>query len=89
MLGGATENLAKIETSLSGRVAAFVNAMNDIGQRSGTVSDRFEQQMKGFLTGTSDVLQGIAQAAERFDAQGKALAAAAGQIDASNQRTEN
>src|SRR5262249_15789933 len=64
VLGGATENLGKIETALSGRVASFVTAMNDIGQRSGIASDRFEAQMKSFLTGTSEVLQGIAHAAE-------------------------
>ncbi|MBV8840668.1 MAG: hypothetical protein JO000_29375, partial [Alphaproteobacteria bacterium] len=88
VLGGATENLGKIETTLSGRVASFVTAMNDIGQRSGVASERFETQMKAFLTGTSEVLQGIAHAAERFDSQGKQLAAAATQIDASNRRTE-
>ena len=49
VLGGATENLAKIETTLSGRVASFVTAMNDVGQRSGAVSEQFETQMRAFL----------------------------------------
>ena len=63
VLGGATENLAKIETTLSRRVSEFVATMNDIGERSGATSDRFEQQMKAFLTGTGEVLAGIAHAA--------------------------
>ena len=75
VLGGATENLAKIETNLSRRVSEFVATMNDIGERSGAVSDRFEEQMKAFLTGTGEVLRGISHAAEKFEAQGKALAA--------------
>ena len=87
VLGGATENLAKIETTLSGRVASFVTAMNDVGQRSGAVSERFETQMRAFLQGTGEVLQGITQAAERFDTQAKALSAAASSIDGSNKRT--
>jgi hypothetical protein len=44
--------------------------------------------MKAFLTGTGEALRGIAHAAERFEEQGKALSAAASQIDASNKRTE-
>ena len=54
VLGGATENLGTIETTLSGRVSEFVTTMNDIGDRSGAASDRFEDQMKAFLTGTGD-----------------------------------
>ena len=89
VLGGATENLAKIETTLSRRVSEFVTTMNDIGERSGSTSDRFEQQMKAFLTGTGDVLRGHRQCGARSSrTQGKALAAAAEQIDASNRRTE-
>ena len=88
VLGGATENLAQIETSLSARVVEFVTAMNDIGERSGAISDRFEKQMKAFLTGTSEVLQGICQAAEKFDAQGKDACRGSRTDRRSNQRTE-
>jgi hypothetical protein len=88
VLGGATENLAKIETTLSRRVSEFVATMNDIGDRSGSTGERFEHQMKTFLTGTGEVLAGISHAAERFEAQGKTLAVAAEQIDVSNRRTE-
>src|ERR1041384_3811398 len=45
VLGGATENLSKIETTLSRRVSEFVSTMNDIGEKSGATSDRFEMQM--------------------------------------------
>src|SRR5205823_2932067 len=61
---------------------------NDISQRSGETSSRFEEQMKGFQAGTGAILSDIAAAAEKFDVQGKALGAAAEQIDASNRRTE-
>src|SRR5437763_4101614 len=88
VLGGATENLSTIETTLSRRVADFVTTMNDISERSGATSSRFEQQMKGFQAGTGAILSDIAAAAEKFDVQGKALGAAAEQIDASNRRTE-
>ena len=88
VLGGATENLSTIETTLSGRVAEFVTTMNDIGERSGASSSRFEEQMKAFQTGTGAILRDIAAAAEKFDVHGKALASAAEQIDASNRRTE-
>ena len=60
VLGGATENLSTIETTLSGRVAEFVTTMNDIGERSGAVNSRFEEQMKAFLTGTGAILREIA-----------------------------
>src|SRR5947209_18304448 len=62
--------------------------MNDISERSGATSSRFEEQMKAFQSGTGTILRDIAVAAERFDVQGKALAAAAEQIDTSNRRTE-
>jgi hypothetical protein len=88
VLGGATENLAKIETNLSRRVSEFVGTMNDIGDRTGSTSDRFEQQMKAFLAGTGDVLGGLNNAAHKFEEQGRTLAAAAEQIDSSNRRTE-
>jgi len=88
VLGGATENLSTIETTLSGRVAEFVTTMNDIGERSGAVNSRFEDQMKSFHGGTATILRDIASAADKFDVQGKALAAAAEQIDTSNRRTE-
>ena len=65
VLGGATENLAKIETNLSRRVSEFVATMNDIGERSGSTSDRFEQQMKAFLTGTGEVLGAASRNAAR------------------------
>src|SRR6185503_4956619 len=76
------------ETALSGRVAEFVATMNDIGERSGATSSRFEEQMKAFQSGTGTILREISTAAEKFDVQGKALAAAAEQIDTSNRRTE-
>ena len=88
VLGGATQNLSTIETALSGRVAEFVTTMNDIGERSGAVNSRFEEQMKAFQTGTGTILRDIASAAEKFDTQGKALASAAEQIDTSNRRTD-
>ena len=72
VLGGATENLAKIETTLSRRVSEFVATMNDIGERSGSTSDRFEHQMKAFLTGTGEVLAGITQAAREVRGAGQA-----------------
>ena len=40
------------------------------------------------MSGTGEMLRDIARAAEKFEAQGKALAAAAEQIDGSNRRTE-
>jgi hypothetical protein len=89
VLGGATQNLSTIETNLSGRVAEFVTTMNDIGERSGASSARFEEQMKAFQAGTATILRDVAVAAEKFDVQGKALAAAAEQIDTSNRRTED
>ena len=88
VLGGATQNLSTIETALSGRVAEFVATMNDIGERSGAVNSRFEEQMKAFQVGTGTILREISAASEKFDAQGKALASAAEQIDSSNRRTE-
>ena len=88
VVGGATQNLSTIETALSGRVSEFVATMNDIGERSGAVNSRFEEQMKSFHAGTGAVLRDIAAAAERFETQGKALASAAEQIDASNRHTE-
>ena len=62
--------------------------MNDIGERSGAVNSRFEEQMKAFQAGTGTILRDITAAAEKFDTQGKALASAAEQIDTSNRRTE-
>ncbi len=88
VLGGATENLSTIETTLSGRVSEFVTTMNDIGERSGAVSSRFEEQMKAFLSGTGNDAARHHGAADKFDTQGRALAAAAEQIDASNRRTD-
>jgi ABC-type transporter Mla subunit MlaD len=44
--------------------------------------------MKAFQIGTGTILRDISQAAEKFDVQGKALAAAAEQIDTSNRRTD-
>ena len=88
VLGGATQNLSTIETSLSGRVSEFVTTMNDIGERSGAVSGRFEEQMKAFLAGTGTMLRDITATAEKFENQGRVLAAAAEQIDTSNKRTD-
>src|SRR5947207_3875803 len=88
VLGGATENLSTIETTLSGRVAEFVTTMNDIGERSGASSSRFEEQMKAFQAGTATILRDIAAAAKKVDVQGRALASAGEQIDASNRRTD-
>ena len=62
--------------------------MNDIGDRTGSTSDRFEQQMKAFLAGTGDVLGGLSNATHKFEEQGRTLAAAAEQIDLSNRRTD-
>ena len=45
--------------------------------------------MKAFQAGTATILRDVAVAAEKFDVQGKALAAAAEQIDTSNRRTED
>jgi hypothetical protein len=88
VLGGATENLSTIETTLSGRVAQFVNVMNEVGDRSGSVSARFEEKMKSFLAGTGGMLRDVTSAADKFDVQSRALADAAKQIDGSNRRTE-
>ena len=44
--------------------------------------------MKAFHSGTGDVLREHHAAADKFETQGRALAAAAEQIDASNRRTE-
>ena len=77
VLGGATQNLSTIETTLSGRVSEFVTTMNDIGERSGAVSGRFEEQMKAFLSGTGTMLRDITSTAEKFEEQGRALASAA------------
>ena len=44
--------------------------------------------MKAFQAGTATILRDVSVAAEKFDVQGKALAAAAEQIDTSNRRTE-
>jgi hypothetical protein len=52
------------------------------------VNSRFEELMKAFQSGTGSILRDIATAAEKFDTQGKALAAAAAQIEASNRHTE-
>ena len=44
--------------------------------------------MKAFLTGTGEVLGGLAHAAERFEAAGQGARVRREQIDASNRRTE-
>jgi len=88
VLGGATENLSKIETTLSRRVSEFVTTMNEIGERSGTTSDRFDTQMRTFTSSMNETLREITGAAQKFDEQSKVLAGAAEHIDASNQRTQ-
>ena len=84
VLGGATENLGAIESSLSTRVAEFVAAMNDVGERSNAAGFQVDEHIKSFQAMSSNVLREISALAEQFDAHGHALAAAASLVDKSN-----
>jgi hypothetical protein len=84
VLGGATENLASIEGSLSTRVAEFVVAMNDVGERSNSAGIQVDEHIKSFQAMSGNVLREITALAEQFDVHGRALAAAATLVDKSN-----
>ena len=70
VLGGATENLGAIESSLSTRVAEFVSAMNDVGERSNAGGFQVDEHIKSFQAMSSNVLREI-RLAEQFDAHGR------------------
>jgi hypothetical protein len=84
VLGGATENLGAIESSLSTRVAEFVAAMNDVGERSNAAGIQVDEHIKSFQVMSSNVLREISALSEQFDAHGRALAAAASLVDKTN-----
>jgi hypothetical protein len=88
VLTGATENLGKIESTLSSRVSEFVKTMNEIGDRTGATNAKVDEQLKSFHAVTSNVLQDITLLTQHFDEQGRALAAAADMLDKSNERSE-
>src|SRR5262249_34832841 len=88
VLSGATENLGKIEGSLSARVREFVATVTQVSERSGQTSAKMEEHIKAFHGTTTAVLRDIATAAAQFDQHGRALAAAAEAIDVGNGRTE-
>ena len=87
VLGGATENLGRIEGTLSTRVREFVTTMSDIGERSGATSSKIDEQIRSFHGVTANVLRDITAMAQQFDQHGRALASAAEMIDTSNRRT--
>src|SRR5262249_32829034 len=87
VLSGATENLGKIEGTLSTRVREFVTTMGEIGDRSASTSTRMEEQIKAFQGVTTGVLRDISQTAAQLEERSRALAAAAEAIDSSNKRT--
>jgi len=86
VLSGATENLGAIESSLSTRVAEFVGAMNDVGERSNAAGIQIDEHIKSFQSLSSNVLREIGALAEHFNGHGRALAAAASLVDKSNTR---
>ena len=88
VLSGATENLATIETMLSQRVSEFVATMNDIGERSGSTSDRFEHADEGVPDRHRRSAARITPRRTSSTSRARALAAAAEQIDVSNRRTD-
>jgi hypothetical protein len=88
VLSGATENLGKIEGTLSARVREFVATMSEVTERSGETSAKMEQHIKAFHGTTTAVLRDITAAASQFDHHGRELAAAAESIDASNRHTD-
>src|SRR5262249_5580228 len=87
VLSGATENLGKIEGTLSSRVREFVSTMGEIGDQSASTSSKMEEQIKAFQGVTTGVLRDITQAAAQFEQHSRALATAAEAIDTSNRRT--
>jgi len=89
VLGGATANLSAIENTLSSRVREFVATMNEVADRSGAANTKVEDHIKSFHAVTSNVLRDITMLAERFDAQGRSLGAAAELINSSNRRAED
>jgi hypothetical protein len=88
VLSGATENLGKIEGSLSARVREFVATVTQVSERGSQTSAKMEEHIKAFHGTTTGVLRDIATAAAQFDQHGRALAAAAEAIDVSNSRTD-
>jgi hypothetical protein len=88
VLSGATENLGKIEGTLSARVREFVATVTQVSERSTQTSTKMEEHIKAFHGTTTSVLRDIALAAQQFDQHGRALAAAAEAIDASNRHTD-
>src|SRR5262249_56502194 len=86
VLSGATENLGAIESSLSTRVAEFVGAMNDVGERSNAAGIQIDEHIKSFQSLSSNVLREIGALAEHFNGHGRALAAPASLVDKSNTR---
>jgi hypothetical protein len=88
VLSGATENLGKIEGTLSARVREFVATVTQVSERSGQTSAKMEEHIKAFHGTTTSVLRDIATAAQQFDQHGRALAAAAEALDASNRHSE-
>src|SRR5262249_55229308 len=84
VLSGATENLGAIESSLSTRVAEFVNAMNDVGERNNAAGIQVDDQIKSFQAVSGNVLREITSLAEQFSTHGRALSEAAGLVDRSN-----
>jgi ABC-type transporter Mla subunit MlaD len=87
VLSGATENLGKIEGSLSARVREFVATVTQVSERGSQTSAKMEEHIKAFHGTTTAVLRDIATAAAQFDQHGRALAAAAEAIDVGNGRT--
>src|SRR5262249_5694601 len=88
VLSGATENLGKIEGSLSARVREFVATVTDVNDRGSQTSAKMEEHIRAFHGTTTAVLRDIATAAAQFDQHGRALAAAAEAINVSNSRTD-
>jgi len=88
VLSGATENLGKIEGSLSARVREFVATVTQVSDRGSQTSAKMEEHIRAFHGTTTAVLRDIATAAAQFDQHGRALAAAAEAINVGNGRTD-
>ncbi len=88
VLTGATQNLGKIEATLSNRVSDFARTMNDIADRSGAANTKTDEHIKSFHAVTSNVLRDMTLVAEKLEEHGRALAAAADTLDKNNIRND-
>jgi apolipoprotein A1/A4/E domain-containing protein len=89
VISGAQENMGAIEHTLSARVGEFVGAMNQIIERTGSTTNRLDNNISSFHSLASKLLVDLGDLAGHFEGHGQALSNAVELLDRSNRRADD